>query len=262
MECLKLCIANKLGTYCFNHCGKVLLARSFAETRCRLKLDNTFDGPTFRHVITEYNMAYTNRTCNKCGFRNSQPNMRQEEIEYVSGSSQAGLSARAVVGSTLGSKKSAKQVTNWASGNTKRQYKRKRLVWVCANGCNNASKSLKQGEEQRSAYVPQTDKERLRSNLEHHEYMFGELFLLVKDFDEFKNKMGNISDLTDAEARKYYTEMNVIMRSIQGHAVRSGYVYKDDFYSSGEKFFRFLKKMMNWIMWGLGTTLLVALFFF
>ncbi|MDC1216287.1 hypothetical protein N8Z78_02340 [Octadecabacter sp.] len=208
-------------------------------------------------------MAYTNRTCNKCGFRNSQPNMRQEEIEYVSGTSQAGLSTRAVVGSTLlGSKKSAKQVANWASGNTKRQYKRKRLVWVCANGCNNTQKVSKQVSQQGSEYVPKTDHERLLSELEHHEYMFGELFLYVKEFDELKNDMGNISSLTKAEARKYYTEMNTIMHHIQGHAVKLGEIYKDRSYSPIEEFFRFLKKITNWIMWGLGITLLVAITFF
>lgn len=203
-------------------------------------------------------MAYTNRTCNKCGFRNSQPNMRQEKIEYVSGTSQAGLSTRAVLGGLLGSEKSAKQVTNWASGNSKRQYKRTRLVWVCANGCNNTQKFSKQVSE----YVPATDHETLLSNLEHHEHMFGELFLYVKEFDELKNDMGNISSLTKAEARKYYTEMNTIMHRIQGQVVRSGKIYKDDFYSPSEKFFRFFKKITTWVMWGLGITLLVAITFF
>lgn len=203
-------------------------------------------------------MAYTNRTCNKCGFKNSQPNMRQEEIEYVSGTSQAGLSTRAVVGGLLGSDKSAKQVTNWASGNTKRQYKRKRLVWVCANGCNNTQKLSKQV----SQYVPKTDQERLLSTLEHHEHMLGELFLYVKEFDKLKNDMGNISSLTKAEARKYHTEMDTVMHHIQRRVVRSGAVYKDDFYSPSEKFFRFLKKITNWVMWGLGITLLVAITFF
>jgi hypothetical protein len=230
------------------------------ETLDSLKTLQYIEQVHFENPVDQ--MAYTNRTCNKCGFKNSQPNMRQEEIEYVSGTSQAGLSTRAVVGGILGSDKSAKQVTNWASGNTKRQYKRKRLVWVCANGCNNTQKVSKQVSQQVSKYVPETDHERLLSRLEHHEHMFGELFLYVKEFDELKNDMGNISSLTKAEARKYTAEMNAIMRHIERRTVQLGAIYKDDFYSPSEKFFRFLIKITNWVMWGLGITLLVAITLF
>lgn len=62
--------------------------------------------------------------------------MKQVEIDYISGSSQAELSSRSLISATLfGSKKGANQVNNWLTGNTKRQYKRKRLVWVCIDNC-------------------------------------------------------------------------------------------------------------------------------
>lgn len=76
-------------------------------------------------------MAYTKRTCNKCGYRDIQPNMVQKEIEYVSGTSNTGLSARTVVGSVLGSKKSSNQLGKWLIAPNKRVYKRKRMVWMC-----------------------------------------------------------------------------------------------------------------------------------
>ena len=65
-------------------------------------------------------MAYSNRTCVKCGYRSIQPNMKQIKIKYESGSSTAGLSKRAIAGSLLGAKKANNQVANWMSGNSKR----------------------------------------------------------------------------------------------------------------------------------------------
>lgn len=80
-------------------------------------------------------MAYTKRTCHNCGYRDIQPNMRQVEIKYKSGSSSAGLSNRAVISSIFGSDSGAKQVQNWATGKSKRNYHRTRKVWECAGGC-------------------------------------------------------------------------------------------------------------------------------
>ena len=76
-------------------------------------------------------MAYSKRTCEKCGYRSIQPNMKQIEIEYNSGSSHAGMSKRALGFALLGEKKANNQLGNWMSGNTKRKYMRKRKVWVC-----------------------------------------------------------------------------------------------------------------------------------
>ena len=87
-------------------------------------------------------MAYANRTCVECGYKSIQPNMRQVEIEYESGSSQAGISKRSVGTAMLfGSKEAQRQNTNWLTGNTKRKYMRKRKVWVCGSnvGCNKSS---------------------------------------------------------------------------------------------------------------------------
>jgi len=83
-------------------------------------------------------MAYSRRTCTKCGYKDIQPNMKQVDIQVKSGKSEAGLSKRALAGAFLGeSKKSQRQVGNWLSGNTKRQYYRNKTVWVCGDhvGC-------------------------------------------------------------------------------------------------------------------------------
>lgn len=81
-------------------------------------------------------MAYTKRTCYKCGFKGDQPNMQSVTIEYNSGSSEAALSKRSVMAGIFGSNKGANQVTNWATGNSKRQYKRTKKTWECASvGC-------------------------------------------------------------------------------------------------------------------------------
>ena len=90
-------------------------------------------------------MAYANRTCVQCGLRSIQPNMKQIEIEYNSGSSEAGLSKRTVGFALLGEKKSNNQLGNWLTGNTKRKYMRKRKVWVCNYvGCGDNAQHNKQ----------------------------------------------------------------------------------------------------------------------
>lgn len=87
-------------------------------------------------------MAYTKRRCNKCGFTDIQPNMKQIEVEYEVGSSSAAISKRSFFSAVLFENKSAqRQNTNWLTGNTKRKYKRKRQVWVCGNGCNHKSQN-------------------------------------------------------------------------------------------------------------------------
>jgi len=86
-------------------------------------------------------MSYTKRRCNKCGFTDIQPNMRQIDVEYDVGSSSAAISKRSFFSAVLLDNKAAqKQNTNWLTGNTKRKYKRKRKVWVCGNGCNHKAK--------------------------------------------------------------------------------------------------------------------------
>lgn len=76
-------------------------------------------------------MSFTKRTCHKCGYRDIQPRMTQKKVEIDVGSSSPGMSTRAIIGSTLGAKKSSNQVSNWLTGSGKRNYKRNRIVWLC-----------------------------------------------------------------------------------------------------------------------------------
>ena len=215
------------------------------------------------NIQVDYTMAYTKRTCHKCGFRNIQPNMRQEEIEYVSGSSQAGLSTRAVIGATLlNDDRAGRQIANWATGNTKRQYKRKKHVWVCANGCNNTQISSKPKQQVSvQEYKPRTDHEVLVDDLKHNEYMFGELSLWLKDFDKLKEEMGNISNLTKAEARQYNSKMENIFVEIKHKTVSLGKIYQESNNQTSE-YFDIFKKIVNIIMWGWGLLCVFVVFYF
>lgn len=83
---------------------------------------------------------YTKRTCYCCGKRDIQPNMTQISIDYRSGSSNAGVTFGTFVGAAFDDKKSKRQVNNWFWGNSKRQYRRTRKVWVCPD-CAKSTKS-------------------------------------------------------------------------------------------------------------------------
>ena len=85
-------------------------------------------------------MAYTKRTCHQCGYRDIQPNMVEREISYTSGSSNTGLSGRNVVGAFLGNEKSQKNVGKWMLSPSKRNYKRRKKVWLC-NQCAGGGKA-------------------------------------------------------------------------------------------------------------------------
>jgi hypothetical protein len=76
-------------------------------------------------------MAYTRRTCGKCGFRDIQPNMRQRTITYESGSSVSGASKRTWLGVALGDKASANAIKRSWFNSSKRKYFRNKKVWVC-----------------------------------------------------------------------------------------------------------------------------------
>jgi predicted metal-binding protein len=89
--------------------------------------------------------------------------MKQVEIEYVSGSSQAGLSGRAVATAALfGSKKGGNQVANWVTGNTKREYKRKRKVWQCKSSCAAKGTATSTPPKQNKYILTREEKELLR----------------------------------------------------------------------------------------------------
>jgi len=214
-------------------------------------------------------MAYSKRTCKKCGFRNIQPNMRQEKVEYEVGSSQAGLSTRAVVGSVLfQSDRSANQVKNWMSGNTKRQYNRKSLVWVCANGCNNpAPKTTSQSSASPvqplgHVYESHDDKQQLAYDLDLTDDRFGELELYLQDLSALRERAGDLGGISDVQARKLNAELRLITRNLESQAVRLGYIYYPSHMSPLEKAKKFMFKTANLIMWCFGLIAIVSITFF
>ena len=86
-------------------------------------------------------MAYTKRTCHSCGFRDIQPNMKQETVQVKVGSSTTGMNKRTVAGAFLmGDKKSGAQIRKYLFAPNKRNYTRNRQVWVCKN-CSKSNSS-------------------------------------------------------------------------------------------------------------------------
>ena len=84
---------------------------------------------------------YAKKTCNSCGIRLPQPEMYRVEKEVYTGSSNTGLTKRAVFGSLVGNERSQRQVGKYLFSPNKRKYKRKREVWMCGDcaGVNNKS---------------------------------------------------------------------------------------------------------------------------
>lgn len=76
---------------------------------------------------------YAKKTCNSCGIRLPQPEMHRVEKEVQSGSSNTGLTKRALFGAAIGNKKSTSSVGNFLFSPSKRNYKRRREVWMCAD---------------------------------------------------------------------------------------------------------------------------------
>lgn len=88
-------------------------------------------------------MAYTRRTCSKCGYRDIQPNMRKRTVTYQSGSSESGVSKRTWLGVFFGDNASARAVKrNWFNS-SKRKYYRNRNVWMCKKCAGNEDASAK-----------------------------------------------------------------------------------------------------------------------
>lgn len=56
--------------------------------------------------------------------------MKQIEIEYTTGSSKSG-----VIGAVLGHKASERAIGRTIFNSSKRNYKRRKKVWVCKRGC-------------------------------------------------------------------------------------------------------------------------------
>lgn len=80
-------------------------------------------------------MAYTKRTCHKCGLRDIQPNMVQKTIKVESGQSKASAGANTWAASFLGDKSATKAVNKSLWGTSNRKYTRNKQVWECGNGC-------------------------------------------------------------------------------------------------------------------------------
>ena len=76
-------------------------------------------------------MDYAKRTCNICGIRRPQPEMHRVEKTVHTGNSKRSLSAREVVGASIGQKRSQKSLLNWLFSPNSRKYTRKREVWMC-----------------------------------------------------------------------------------------------------------------------------------
>ena len=81
-------------------------------------------------------MAYTKRTCHKCGFRNDQPNMVKKTMKVASGQSKSSPSRLAILKGALGDKAANKAVDRSYYASV-RNYSRNKQVWMCRNGCAN-----------------------------------------------------------------------------------------------------------------------------
>jgi hypothetical protein len=78
--------------------------------------------------------TYATRSCNQCGVRKPQPEMKQTEMYVKTGKSKTGISAATVVGIFAGNKKSGNSFRSWLFNSGQRSYTRKKTVWLC-NSC-------------------------------------------------------------------------------------------------------------------------------
>jgi len=80
-------------------------------------------------------MAYTRRTCHKCGYRDIQPNMVQKTVKVNTGQSKASAGANTWTASLLGDKKATAAVNRSLWGTSNRKYTRTKQVWECSGRC-------------------------------------------------------------------------------------------------------------------------------
>jgi hypothetical protein len=78
--------------------------------------------------------TYATKTCNQCGVRKPQPEMKQTEMYVETGKSKTGISAATIVGIIFRNKKSGKSFLSWLFNSGQRSYTRKKTVWLC-NTC-------------------------------------------------------------------------------------------------------------------------------
>jgi hypothetical protein len=183
--------------------------------------------------------------------------MKQIEVEYEVGSSSAAISKRSVLSSVFFESKSAqKQNTNWFTGNTKRKYKRKRLVWVCRDGCK--AKNIASSEESTSFdYSP---KGWLKYNIDHIHTMLGNLESKFLEMKSLKDDVSSKSKLSDENAKEYTEKITKLQYSIEREIVRLGDVYKPSYESIFTKIKRYFIYLLNLVMWVIGIMVLYKLF--
>ena len=212
-------------------------------------------------------MGYTNRTCHYCGFRNAQPKMKQVEIQYTSGSSEKTMSVGSIIGAFLDDPRAQKQNAEALLGVSKRKYKRRRKVWVCANGCRNHQSANNGSSAGRAVeqYQAPTNQQSLERALAHYEEMFGVLVLWIKDYEKLKTDVADKKKLSSAEANRFESELRKIAFEIERQTVHLGDVYKStsprDFETLGGTFKRLFFKFSNIAMWIWGITVILLLFF-
>lgn len=219
-------------------------------------------------------MSYSRRTCHKCGYKDIQPNMKQIEVEYQSGTSQKAISTGAVVGHLLGDKRSSRQIGDAIFGTSKRKYKRNRKVWVCADGCREKPRKINAEQQtvtsngavasKRRSRTLSLDQEALRQSIEHYETMFGELNVYMKRFSDLIQNKKNISKLDDAECRVMDQDLSEVTWDIKHELVSLGRIYKDDVNKPNfaNKAKTIILKIINilLILWGIFTFSIVVIF--
>lgn len=101
---------------------------------------------------------YAKKTCYECGRKLPQPQMKKISRSIEVGRSKRSLSGREVVGTLLGSEKSAKSVARWALAPNQRTYTRNQQVWICPECSGDAA-----SERARAAREEQREKARITS---------------------------------------------------------------------------------------------------
>lgn len=90
---------------------------------------------------------YATKTCNICGLQLPQPQMVRSKKKVQTGSSNTGITKRALFGAAMGEKKSVNQVNKFLWSPNKRTYTRTREVWMCPSCAGIKPKETKEEKE-------------------------------------------------------------------------------------------------------------------
>lgn len=74
---------------------------------------------------------FAKRTCANCGTRAPQPFMHKKVVEIEVAKGKSALSLRTVLGSLLGNKRSARQLSGFLWAPSKRTYSRRKTIYLC-----------------------------------------------------------------------------------------------------------------------------------